>query len=64
MSVKTDNILKQSLTRSGRDFTGNLRKEEIMSLYSAKNPTLASYRLPKLSEYFKELNIENMSSTS
>lgn len=32
-----------------------------MNLYTAKNPSLANYRLPKLSEYFKELNNENMS---
>lgn len=60
--MKLGNILKQSLNRDFRTSTGNLKKDEILNLYESKNPSLANYRLPKLSEYFKELNYENMSS--
>lgn len=56
-----ENILKQSLNRNVRTSTGNLKKDEILNLYESKNPSLSNYRLPKLSEYFRELNYENMS---
>lgn len=35
-------------------------KEEILKLHSSQAQTLSDYKLPRLADYFKELNTENL----